>query len=328
MRESLQRLKRRVIEPLWQKQAEQVAAGYAPEQRARVRKLGRAARARADAALELRDDRSVAAAMSLTREASALGITALLIARGEHSVEGVLEAPEAWSRLSALIDAGDLANPPEELDVARPLLAESDMLAVDRLEPAPARKARAAADTTLQWLLGLFEMRSVRQIQFSRVLRVGGVAAALGVLLTAAVVHAFSPVDVALHKPVIESSHRAGTPAPSAAVDGDKSGTLGFHTQRQDHPWLRIDLEHRYAISKIVVYNRGDGWFDEVLPLAVELSDDGSHYRQVAVRKTHFTAEQPWVIHLHGQSGRFVRLHLQKRGYLWGSEVEVFGHKD
>jgi NedA-like, galactose-binding domain len=328
MRESLQRLKQRWTEPLWQKQAERVAAGHAPEQRARLRELSRAARRRADAALELRDDRSVAAAMALTREASALAITALLVARREHSVEGALEAPEAWSRLSALIDAGELGEPPDELSVARPLLAESDVLAVDRVDAAQARKARAAAETTLQWLLARFEARSVRRIQVSRVLRVGGVATALGVLLTAAVVHALRPTDIALHKPVVESSHRFGTPEASGAVDGDKSGTLGFHTNLQDRPWLRIDLERRYAISKIVVYNRGDGWFDEILPLAVELSDDGHHFHEVAVRKRRFTAAHPWVINLRGKSGRFVRLRLKKRGFLWGSEVEVFGHED
>lgn len=329
MRDSLQQLQRRMIEPLWQKQAEHVVAGYAPEQRERLRELGRAARSRAEASLGLRDDRSAAASLSLTREASALAITGLLVARGEHSVEGALGAPEAWARLSALIDAGELGDPPDDLGVARPLLAESDVLAFDRLDPDQARKARAAADATLQWLLGQFEARSVRQIRLSRVARVGALAAALGILLTAAVVHALTPTDIALHKPAVLSSHRPGTPPASGAVDGDHSGSIGFHTLLQSHPWLRIDLEHRYAISKIIVYNRSDGYFNQSLPLSVELSNDGHRYRQVAVRKRPFTADHPWVIKLHGKSGRFVRLEVKKkRSYLWGSEVEVYGHRD
>lgn len=329
MREALHRLMtQRVVEPLWQKQAQQAAARYSPEQRARLGELSRAVRARADAALELRDERGVAAAMSLARDASAMAITALLVARGEHSVEGVLEPPEAWARLSALIDAGELGDTPEELAVARPWLAESDVLAVDRAEPAAARKVRVATETTLEWLRSRFESRTVRQIKVSRVLRVGALVAALAVLLSTAVVHALAPTDVALHKPTTASSRRPGTPNASHAVDGDTSGSLGFHTNLQDKPWLRIDLEHRYAVSKIVVYNRGDGWYDEVLPLGVELSLDGKHYTEVAVRKTHFTAKDPWVIRLHGRSARFVRLRLKKRGYLWGSEVEVFGREE
>ena len=111
-------MRERVGEPLLLKEAERTATAYSAAQRARITELSKAARDREDAALELREDRSAPAAVELHARASALAITALLVARGEHELEGVLEPPEAWARLSALLDAGALAEPPEELAVA------------------------------------------------------------------------------------------------------------------------------------------------------------------------------------------------------------------
>ena len=159
-------------------------------------------------------------------------------------------------------------------------------------------------------------------------LRVGAAVAALGVLLSAGMARAFSPTDVALGKPVTASGHYPGTPDPSHAVDGVKDGRFGVHTSLADYPWVRIDLQAPYAISKVVVSNRGDGYFDKVLPLAIELSTDGKHYKQVALRTTRFTETDPWVAKLDGQVGRYVRLRVKKkRAYMWASEIAVYGHK-
>ncbi len=321
-------VRRRVREPLLLKDAERVAQAYTPAQRARITELSDAARRRESAALQLREDASTAGAVELHRQATAMSITALLVARGEHGLEGVLEPPEAWAQLSSLLDAGALAEPPEELSVARPLLAESDVLAVDRLPPAAARDARDAAEATTRWLRGCYESRTPRQLKLQRILRVGAVAAALGLLLTAGVARALAPKDIALNKPVTASGRFRGTPTASHVIDGVKDGTLGVHTSLGDDPWVEIDLQAPYAINKVVVVNRGDGYFDRILPLALQLSTDGKHFDEVALRKTHFTDTDPWVVKLPGKVGRYVRLQVKKkRAYLWASEIEVYGSK-
>lgn len=318
----------RVREPLLLKDAERVARAYTPTQLARITELSDAARRREGAALQLREDGTTAGAIELHREAAALSITALLLARGEHGLEGVLEPPEAWARLSALLDAGALKEPPEEVSVARPLLAESDVLAIDRLPPAAARDARTAAEATTRWLRGCYESRTPRQLKLQRVLRVGALVFALALLLTAGVARALAPKDIALDKPVAASGRFRGTPTASHVVDGVADGSLGVHTSLGDYPWVRIDLQAPYAINKVVVVNRGDGYFDRILPLSLQLSMDGKHFKQVALRRTHFTNTDPWVVKLPKMVGRYVRLQVKKkRAYMWASEIEVYGTK-
>ncbi len=49
-----------------------------------------------------------------------------------------------------------------------------------------------------------------------------------------------------------------------------------------------IDLEKPYAISSMRIFNRGDGWFDDGLPLVVEVSMNGIQFTEVARRTTHY----------------------------------------
>ncbi len=319
-------VRRRVREPLLLKEAERTTKAYSPQQLARIVELSDAARRREHAALELREDRSTPAAVELHRQAAQLAITALLVARGEHGLEGVLEPPEAWAELSALLDAGAIEDPPVELPVARPLLAEADPLAVDRLSAAQARDVRAAAEATTRWLRRRYESRTPRQLKVQRVLRLAAIVAAFGLLLTAAAAQALAPKDIALGKPVVASGRFRGTPTASHVVDGVKDGSLGVHTSLHKNPWVRIDLQAPYAITKVVVVNRGDGYFDAVLPLSLQLSMDGRHFSQVALRRTRFTDTDPWVVKLPGKVARYVRLQVKKkRAYMWASEIEVYG---
>jgi hypothetical protein len=64
---------------------------------------------------------------------------------------------------------------------------------------------------------------------------------------------------VALNKPAAMSSELY--PA-SNAVDGvTKCGFGGFaHTYEESKPWLRIDLQDTFDISKVIVVNRRDGF--------------------------------------------------------------------
>ena len=325
MLESLRQLGRRhVVEPLLLREARRVSGGYAPDQRARVRELALAAHARLDASNELREDNGLRAALALQREAMGLATTAVLVARGEQHA-AVLAPHIAMTRLRTLLESQALGKAPDELEAVERVLDDPDVLATDRLDEETRRATREAFDIVLRWLLRRVEWRNVRELRVRSAARIAALVVALAVALVVLLTLAFKSENVARGKPVQISSRRPGTPNPAGAVDGEKDGHFGFHTNLEDGPWLRIDLQQPYAIKTVVVYNRGDGYEDQVLPLAIELSEDGKNWREVSVRTARFTESSPWKANLHGARGRHVQLKMKKRGFLWGSEVEVFG---
>jgi hypothetical protein len=75
------------------------------------------------------------------------------------------------------------------------------------------------------------------------------------------------------------------------------------------------------------VFGRGDGYYDQSIPLSLEASDDGDTYRAVAQRDTPFSADDPWLIKPIDLVARFIRLRTLRRSYLVLGEVEVYGRK-
>ncbi len=139
-------------------------------------------------------------------------------------------------------------------------------------------------------------------------------------------VRIFSPENLALDKPAVGSSYAFSTTA-AGAVDGSRSGPYGYHSNLEDSPWLSIDLLRPYAVTKIKVFGRGDGINDQSVPLALEVSDDGSAYREVAIRGEPFSDYDPWVIKpAPPLVTRFVRLRTTRRSYLVLGEVEVYSN--
>jgi hypothetical protein len=135
------------------------------------------------------------------------------------------------------------------------------------------------------------------------------------------------PKNVALNKPVIPSSIRLTPSHNQTIVDGDLGFNYGVHTDDESSPNVVIDLLANYRISTIKVHNRRDGWWDECLPLAVELSADGKNFREIARRDQHFDADPPWEVKVGGETARYVRVRELHRGSLALSEVEVFGKR-
>lgn len=132
-------------------------------------------------------------------------------------------------------------------------------------------------------------------------------------------------VNLALGKPVIASSQAFDT-EPSGAVDGNRYGQLGFHSEKEASPWLRIDLGRATSIDRITVFGRADCCFDQSLPLVVEVSNDGLKYRPVAERNEPFTQYEPWrFVPEKSLVARFLRLRTTRLTYLVVSEVEVRG---
>jgi hypothetical protein len=125
--------------------------------------------------------------------------------------------------------------------------------------------------------------------------------------------------NLALNKPATASSYYAQYPDAAGVVDGNRWG-IGFHTNSDNHPWLRIDLGAVHKIHQVVVYNAEHCCFDRAVPLVIEVSTDGKAYKQVARHKRPFGE---WQANFAPMDARYVKLTVEKTSLFHLSEVEV-----
>lgn len=274
---------------------------------------------------------------------------------GARALQGTRGAAAAWDLYrtaipilahAALVQSGAELDPPEDLAQALfkvDSLASDDwnvQAAVDRLraegpEPGADEVPRRDLDQTIldasivaDFLFGRVEPRSPSSIRQGRWLRLVLLGASLVASVAVSVVVVRMPKNVARDKAVTASSRYPRSPHPSAAVDGQKNGRFGVHTLREQDPWVLIDLGQRYQLEEVVVSNRGDGYHRDVVPLVLEVSDDGDNFEKVAVRKKSFTEKDPWRQSLEGRSTRFLRLRGRSGRYVALSEVEAYGYPE
>ncbi|MDP9036167.1 MAG: discoidin domain-containing protein [Myxococcota bacterium] len=303
--------------------AEQRSVALTPSQREAVRAYYDAAARRLSVAGTLRGPSQTPVAIALYREAWMFLVHALMISRDAAAEPRDLSRAAAFDRMDSALLANE-AKVPAELDAARALLTSSDPLLADRLPPEEASQAADALETALRWLLHHVEARSPRAVKVTRVARLGVAIASAIVLLVGGLIWGLSPTNVALHKPT-RSSPPSWNTAPEGAVDGEKNGTFGFHSVEEDSPSLTIDLLRPHKIMRVKVFGRGDGYNDQSIPLALEVSDDGAVFRKIAERTEAFSEADPWVVEVSPLVTRFVRLRTERHSVLVLSEVEVYG---
>jgi hypothetical protein len=315
LRQELVRLPRRALEIVLQRDAEQRARAYAPEQQERVRMLHAAAVRRIRAGRGLRDASDVVAAGAIYREAAQLAARSVVVTR-EPVIGDQLEPAAIWERLEVPADA---------FEHARQLATDTDLLTLDKMSPVRAREHLDRVDRALVQLLGLVEPRSARRIRISRLMRI-----ALGalVLLTALVLLIYwivSPRNVALGKPASASGYWPGSPPAGELVNGQRETPWGSASSKSADPWFEVDLVRPHAIRKIVIVNRNDGYASTTTPFVIELSDDGRQFRQLATFDGPARSGQRWQ-HRGGGNARFVRVrHLGTAAFAL-SEIEVYGN--
>lgn len=308
------------LERFLMRRAERRAASCSADQRGRVRFLLGAARARLRAAAGLRSPQEIAPAFRLMTEAFAILVSAHAAARGELDGERALTPAEAWQRLASL------EGPLPKHAALEGLLQSAEPLDADRLSPAEALRLRPELEALLAWLGKELEVRTVRRIKVYRALRLVAVACACLTFLVVTLAWAFAPENIALGKPVRASSRYPRTPDPAGATDGVRGHGYGVHTLPEARPWVELDLGSVRALSEVAVFNRSDGWENEILPLTLELSENGADWLEVATRSELFTAKKPWRVRLDGKRARFLRLIVSKKdkGYIALSEIEVY----
>jgi hypothetical protein len=278
--------------------------------------------------LELRQSATVAA-LVLLREAVwyyASSFLASIDARHERD-DGVAPdgvGPEATlEQLDRLIEAGRV-DPPAAFEAVKRVIASSDPFAFDRLaQPVDTNKLADDLEAVSRWLASLVEVRSLPELRRARVLRTVALSSALVALLGGIGAWVVAPEDLAYRKPV------AATPAaddsrPEGAVDGEKNGKFGYHSQEDDSPHLVVDLERPTKIARVKIFGRGDCCYDQSVPLALEISEDGSNFRKIAERSAFFSELHPWEVTVAPLVARFVQLRALHHGVLVLGEVEVY----
>jgi hypothetical protein len=303
---------------------ERDAARRSPLQQEEIARYFQAAKRRSAAADALGEPCEAVVATILYRDAALLLVAALGKANdtGAAFPGTAVEAREAFDRLTLDLDRRE--DNAENLNLFRSALRSDDPLVFDKLAPADLVGVRAAAQEVVSWLRARLDPRPVTQLRATRRLRVAAWALGLAALACFSLSALFSTSNVARGKPTFASSQYPGTPPATGATNGQVEPSYGAHTNVEDEPWIRVDLEKPYAVKEVRVYNRADGWVDEGLPLVLEFSLDGSAWKEIDRRTTPYSQAAPWIAKAHRARARYVRLRVPRHGYIAISEIEVF----
>ena len=335
LRSNAEKLVSRLREFFMLKEAEQRAKVYTSEQQVELARLHEAAVERLRAARDLRDATRIGAAGAVYRETLLLLPRALSYAWNPERAALSLDAASGWQALESrlLLPEPDPAfydqkgRRVEAFRQARSLAVEPDPLALDRLAAVDALARLDAVHETSIRLLEQIEPRSVQAIRRSRAMRRLAAAASVLVLLLLVVVWVVTPKNVALGRPAQASSYFPGSASADALVNGEVESPFGSATARSALAWFSIDLLNDHAIDKVVIYNRSDPFGRETTPFSLELSADGKSFHEVKVLSEKSTPGERWVLDLHGEVARYVRLRKPDARGLALSEIEVYGSK-
>lgn len=258
-----------------------------------------------------RRERHVAAAIERRRAAKKIATPVAAIVLLRDALRFALDGRE-------LADSGA---PAADIDRVKAALASDAPFALDDLPFAEAESLRASFEACVDAAIGTSRTRTLLAVRALRVTRIVAVLVFLAWLVVPYAREHWMLHDVALGKVVTSSPLRGESPPADKVVDGKTRGTFDIATIEIDHAFVMVDLGKSYAVDRVRVVNRGDGWFDDILPVILQVSEDGARFDDVARRDEHFDT---WTIPLGGRSARFVKLVKPDRGYIAINELEVY----
>jgi hypothetical protein len=303
--------------------AEDRVRSRTPEQADLVRLYATAADQRLVSARDLASPAGAASA-SLLRDALSCALRAQAASRDASLDREQLASLDISAALEALMSVG--TPPGLTWQEAHASLATSDPLFFDAMSEQKLEEVHTQLDGVVTFVRNRIDARTTRQVRIARWGRLFVAAGLLLGLLAFGLWRSLTPVSIAVGKPVRSSSLHFGDRPASALVNGEVESTWGLHTRTENSPWAVIDLEEPRKLNLIRVHNRGDGWFDDCLPLVAELSLDGKQFTELARRSTHFDQDRPWRVRANGQRARYVRLRVDRTSYLSLSEVYVYAY--
>lgn len=303
--------------------AERTVRAYTAPQHALVQRHVEAAERR------LRAGRRIPAAVPsalILREAVWHYLLAIEAAGDPRTDHAALEALDVTGKLPVLLPDAlrPDASPTDDARV-RAALGATSPLYFDDLSAEDAALGRSALERAASMLSRRVEARTLANVRGTRWGRWVALGIAVAYVSVVTLRAKLWPRNIALGKQVRASSTSGGD--GHELVDGELGAIPGVRTNTEESPSAVIDLGKEYRVDRVSVYNRVDGWFDDCLPLVVELSVDGARYKEIARQEQHFGTDPPWTVALRREPARYVRLRVARRGYLALSEVEVFGRE-
>jgi hypothetical protein len=125
--------------------------------------------------------------------------------------------------------------------------------------------------------------------------------------------------NLAEGKPWRASSTYRGFSAEAGMCDGGKT-RIFFHTNREQDPWVELDLGEPTLIARVDVQNRRDCCQDRSFPLAIEGSLDGQEWQELGRQPEPFSK---WSLEFEPTEARYVRAKALKLTFLHLESVEV-----
>jgi hypothetical protein len=300
---------------------------------ASIRRWWTAARARLRVAEQLSPETEFAPAVALYRDGlPALVAAAVVAAEGEVFPADVADVRAAWAALERVWPELGIEVDLREFRAAKDALCNPPPLD----EPPPGKAEAAAACAAMARLVTRLERalepRTERHLAVLAATRQAGLALVALVALGVAARQLFAPRNLALNKPVTQSTVFATRESVGGAylVNGKIEFSYGAATDnsgdggKQD-PWMMIDLQRPTRIGKIMVYNRGDSNFTDCLPLILEVGLDPADMKTLGVRKELFTRTEPWVVSRLDETARYVRVRMTGTASFALDEIEVYG---
>lgn len=285
-----------------------------------VRSLYRSAKRRIAVAQALHGEQELPVAMGLSRDALRAALAAHRAAAGEEAEPG---RPATVDAITAVLGE-DAA---KELGVARAVEAlegpGDHPLALDDRDPQELSEARAAVEDVTTAVVSKLEVRTPKELKFVRGARWAAAALALYLVCRTLFGLLFAPTDIARDKLVTVSSLHPLSPPVQALVDGKKA-SLGAHTTVENEPWIQVDLGGRYALKRVHVQNRTDGYYDETLPWVLEIADGDGPFVPVSTLSTSI-GDGAWDVDCGGQAATRIRVRSPRTGYLALGELSAYG---
>lgn len=294
----------------------------------RVRELH--ARARATFEIASRIDREVYPDPALAREVA----RAELLRQASYWAlrtfadgnERVLPYETVWQLAprDVLLQAAGTA---DELGLVREALVDRSFIDAAELGQDQKRERAARLARFTSQLLRLVEepQRALDRALRQRIMRTGGLLTLLlGIVLGASMIIATvtAPPNLLVGKSYRLSSEWAKCEPEKRRCGTTNNTRIFFHTLENDNPWIEYDLKVETTFSRIFIKNRTDCCIERARPLVVEVSNDGTNWKEVA--RNSELMYRTWEAKFKPQKARFLRLRVARKSTLHLEEVKLF----
>ena len=164
--------------------------------------------------------------------------------------------------------------------------------------------------------------RQLHDALLRRVVRTTSFAFVVAVVAIVVVVggtRVLSGPNLAEGKPWRASSTYRGF-SPADGMCDKRKTAIFFHTNREQDPWVEIDLGQPTSIHRVDIRNRRDCCRDRTFPLTIEVSTDGTQWTEVGTQTEPFSR---WTLEFAPIPARYVRARARKRTFLHLEGFEV-----